>query len=101
MDQQPIPARQQPWRFTLASLMAAVVFVGCACAAGRFYMVSIDPGVFPFRPPGAVWSLFTIPVSLSGAVGVLHGELKRYLSYGVMLDLVLFGILLLSLPNFP
>jgi hypothetical protein len=87
VEQQPIPARQQTWQFSLGSLMAAVASVALACAAGKYFIVWLHHpplAALPLGPYLGTLSLFAIPVSLCGAVGVLRGQLKSWLAYGVV-----------------
>lgn len=94
MDQQLRPETLQPWRFSLGSLLIAVIFAALACAAARFAVaawaaawdsdateISIGLGL----PLGAV------PISLCAAIGVLRGRVKSWLGYGVLLALLVVG----------
>jgi len=98
MNLQPIPSGRRPWQFSLGSLLIAVVFVAIACAAAKCFMMAIQLRNLPLDSPIPFLALLTIPVSLCGAIGILLAHLKAWLAYGVVFDLMLIGIAMLTFP---
>jgi galactitol-specific phosphotransferase system IIC component len=101
MDQQPIPNARQPWQFSLGSQLTAVVFVAIACAAWRYFALSIEPPNLPVKSVLPLSSLYAIPISLCGAIGALRGHLWRWLFYGIVIDIVLPLLLVAIGPRAP
>jgi hypothetical protein len=97
MNQRSTPVNRQPWPFSLRSLFVATTFVAMTSAAVRHIAVTPegqwDSSIDPF---GQLMAFFSIPVLLCGCIGVLRGHLKFWLTYGVAIDLIVLGILVLA-----
>jgi hypothetical protein len=76
-------------QFTLRALFVATAFIALACAAVRF-IVSIN------EPMGQLLAALPIPILICGAVGVLRGRLRFWVSFGIVIDCVVLGFVLLA-----
>jgi hypothetical protein len=85
---------RRPWQFSLGALLVAVVFMALASAAAKYFVVAADRS--SADPMGQLLAFFSIPVFLCGGVGVLRGRLGQWLWYGVGIDVVTLGLILLA-----
>jgi hypothetical protein len=96
MQQHLNSAGPRPWQFSLRALLIAVVFVALASAAASYCAVPTVRDRPPPEPMGVLLALFSVPVFLCGGVGVLRGQLKFWLAYGIVIDMIVIGLVLFS-----
>ncbi len=79
----------RPGQFGLGSLLVAVAFVALACAAAKRL---VDLNGSPFQAtPGLLAALF-VPIFVCGAIGVLRGKVRFWLTYGLAVDLAVVAV---------
>jgi hypothetical protein len=61
---------RRPGQFSLGALLVAVVFMALVSAASKYFVVATDRS--SADPMGQLLAFFSIPVFLSGGVGVVH-----------------------------
>jgi hypothetical protein len=90
-------AATKPWQFSLGAMFIAVAFVALTCAALKcFITAACDPGSLT-NPAREVLAFFGIPIGLCGTLGALRGRLVQWLWCGVGIDIVVMGLILLTL----
>ncbi len=71
-------------QFSLRSLLVATALIAVACAAGRYYVVTnYSTKAADYR----VLAVISIPIAISGAIGVLRGRLLNWVIIGALIDL--------------
>ena len=69
-----------------------MAFVALACAAAKFVSLNRQADQ-PIIGSIVILCIFSIPVLLCGAIGVLGGRLKSWFAYGVVVGFLLLGSL--------
>jgi hypothetical protein len=72
-------------QFTLRALFVATSFIALACAAVR-YILTTD------EPTGQLLASLPVPILVCGAVGVICGRLRAWLSVGIFIAFVLIWL---------
>jgi hypothetical protein len=80
-------------QFSLRDLLVAVTFIAMACGAVRFLIVSAG---WSSNPMPQLLSAGSVPILLSGAVGAMRGKVRFWLSYGVAIDIVILGAVIID-----
>jgi hypothetical protein len=76
----------RPWQFSLKAMMTAVSLVALACGAAA--RVALTWNGFA-RNGVDILALYSLPVLVCAAIGVLHGRLKRWMFISFMLDILI------------
>ena len=83
-------------QFSLGGLFLAVAFVALACVAAKYFVIGGRYVASSADVAVRVLVFFGVPPSLCGAVGALRGKVVRWLWYGIGIDLMIFGLILLA-----
>jgi hypothetical protein len=91
------PKSIKRWQFSLGAMFVAVAFVSLTCAALKHFVSTVcEPGSMA-NPAGEVFAFFGIPIGLCGTLGSLRGRLAQWLWCGVGIDIVVLGLIMLTL----
>ncbi|HEX3999989.1 MAG TPA: hypothetical protein VHX65_15665 [Pirellulales bacterium] len=68
----------RPLQFSLGTLLLAITFVAVGSAAGRSSVLAFGH--------------FLIPGLVCGGIGIIRGRLQFWLSYAILLELLILGL---------